>query len=119
MRLFVREVLAAASSWGRSRVAVLIRSWDVVGREAAVGGESGEAMVQRWLVMVSSCVDRVEAMMSMLSRKMAVSPERISRSEGSGIWPFRRAETRSMQACSSSGRVGAREGRVVSVLIRI
>jgi hypothetical protein len=35
------------------------------------------------------------------------------------MWPESRAVTRSMQAWRSSGRVGAREGRVLRVLIRI
>ena len=37
-----------------------------------------------------------EAMMSMLSRKTLTSLERISRSDKEGIWPVRRAETRSV-----------------------
>lgn len=119
VREFVRAVRAVARSWGRSRVAALMRVSAVVAREDGVGGDRGEAMVQRWVVSVSSCEERAEAMMSMLSRKMVMSPDRISRSEGEGIWPESRAVTRSMQAWSSSGRVGAREGSVERLSMRI
>ena len=57
--------------------------------------------------------------MSMLSRKTLTSLERISRSDKEGIWPVRRAETRSVLEWSESGRVGARGGSVDSVSMRI
>lgn len=119
VRLLVSSVWAASSSWGRSSVAVFTTSFAVVDREAASKADRGAAMVQRWLVMVSNCVEMAEAMMSILSRNMVTSPERISRSAGSGIWPASRVATKSTQACNSSGKVGAREGRVVRVLMRI
>lgn len=112
MKEFVRAVRAFAMESGSSRVAPLKRDSAVVAREAGVGGESGEAMLQRWMVRISSCDDRAEAMMSMLSRKVVMSPERISRSESEGMRPESRAEMRSMQAWRSFGRVGAREGSV-------
>lgn len=94
-----------------------MRSSATVERESEGGTSKGEAMVHRWLVSVCSCVEMAVAIMSMLSRNTATSPERMSRSEGSGTWPESSAETISMHAWSSSGRVGAREGRVVSVLM--
>lgn len=118
-RVVVRVVWAVVSAVGRVIMEVSTRVAAVDGRAAKVGGESGLAIVQRWVVRVVSWVERAEAMMSMLSRKVVVSPDRISRSEGSEIWPESWAETRSMQAWSSSGRVGACEGSVVKVSIRI
>lgn len=97
----------------------VMRFSEVDARAAGLGGESGEAMVQRCKTTVSRREDRVVAMMSMLSRIVLVSPERISRSEAEGIWPDSRDDTRSMQEWSSSGRVGARGGSVVSVSMRI
>lgn len=119
MREFVSSVRATASSLGRSSIAALIRPSACVERESGDGGVRGDAMVQRWVVRVSNCEEMADAMMSMLSRKVVTSPERISRSEQSGIWPESSAETRSMQAWSSSGRVGAREGNVDRPSMRI
>lgn len=117
VRLLVSSVRAVRSSCGILRVAEVIRSSAAVGREDGDGTSSGEAMVHRWAVSVCSCVETTAAIMSILSRNKVTSPERISRSDGSGIWPESSAETRSMQAWRSSGRVGAREGRVVKVLM--
>ncbi len=119
VRVFVRDVRAVARAWGRVVVAEVRRFSARVGRDVGVGGEKGEAIVQREVVMVWSWVESAEAIMSMLSMKKVMSPERISRSLEEGTWPDSRAETRSMQACSESGRVGARDGRVVRLLIRI
>lgn len=81
----MRSVRAVASSRGRSRVAAFTRSSAVVEREIVGGGDKGAAMVQRWVVRISSWEEMAEAMMSMLSRNIVMSPERISRSDGSGI----------------------------------
>lgn len=113
------SVRAVRRPWGRVRVAEVTRSSATVGREDADADDSGEAMVQREVVSVDSCVEMAEAITSMLSRKVVTSPERMSRSDGSGIWPESSAETRSMHAWRSSGRVGARDGRVVNVLMSI
>ena len=115
--MFVSDVRALRSSRGRLRVAEVARSSATDGREDEDWTSKGEAMVQRRFVSVCSCVEMAMAIMSMFSRKVITSPERISRSDGSGIWPESSAETRSMHACRSSGKVGAREGRVVSVLM--
>ncbi len=81
----MRLVRALAREWGRVRVADSRRDSAVSGREERLSGERGEAMLQRWVVRVESCADRAEAMMSTLSKKMAMSPERISRSDREGI----------------------------------
>lgn len=96
--MFVSSVRAARSSCGRVRVAEVMRSSAIVGSEDVAGTSNGEAIVQRWLVSVCSCVETAVAMMSILSRNVAISPERMSRSDGSGIWPESSAETRSMHA---------------------
>jgi hypothetical protein len=75
----------------------VVRDSDLADRAAGPGEESGSAIVQRYAVTVSSCEDMAEAMISILSRKVLTSPERISRSAESGIWSVRRADTRSIQ----------------------
>jgi hypothetical protein len=97
----------------------VIRDSDLADRAAGSGAESGSAIVHRCAVSVSSWVEMAEAMMSMLSRKVLTSPERMSRSVGEGIWPVRRADTRSVLEWSESGRVRARGGSVDSVSMRI
>jgi hypothetical protein len=92
----------------------VIRDSDLADRAAGSGAESGSAIVHRCAVSVSSWVEMAEAMMSMLSRKVLTSPERMSRSVGEGIWPVRR-----VLEWSESGRVRARGGSVDSVSMRI
>lgn len=113
------SVRAARRACGSVSMAEARRSSAAAGRDWGDGAARGEAMVQRWFARVASWVEMVEAIMSMLSRKVVTSPERMSRSDASGMWPERSADTRSMQAWRSSGSVGAREGRVVNVLMSI
>lgn len=85
VRVFVSSVRAVRRSEGRVRVAEVTRSSATVGRDDGDGLDSGEAMVQRCVVSMDSCAEMAEAIMSMLSRKVVTSPERMSRSEGSSI----------------------------------
>lgn len=116
--VFVSSTLLAASSEGRSCVAVVRSASAFVGRRSVSGGFCGSAILQRCDSMVFNCVDIAEAIKSMFSRKKAMSPERISRS-ASVMWPFSWAVTSSITACSSGGRSIAFEGRSESVWIRI
>jgi hypothetical protein len=114
---FARWTFSAASSLGRSRVAA-VRSSSAFERSSSIsGGVLGSAILHRRVAVVVSWSESAEEMMSMFERKNCVSAARMSRSEG-GIWPVSWAVTRSMGECRSWGKVGDREGRVVSVRMR-
>jgi hypothetical protein len=65
LRVFVRCVLVVWISAGRVSREEVCSVSDVLARDEMGGGETGEAIRQRWSAMVVSWVDKAEAMGTM------------------------------------------------------